>query len=255
MATKAFNASPKPYSPVGSTQQLSPSSVDVNKPSSPSGGRKIRIKSPLRLLSQQQQSLGEVSDRPQAQSQPVSPLPQMTPTVIHNFPVTTSTTSKEFNFPDLNNNNQDGCGNKVYGLPARPTSKAIAPIGGHGVQPVENGQRKQYFGVNIRQRFNSLTSDRDWKDPLPIVNIPHVDQLLPSQTKQMQTYINQTPPTEKYLKPSLVGLERRRIRPIWPPPHPGRVVNRTYAENRGEMIIIDIDITRHTFPVSLFIQH
>lgn len=126
-----------------------------------------------------------------------------------------------FGANDSNNNpTMNGGDKKVYGLPSRGVYKVIAPPGSHGVQPVAN--ERKYFGLNLKQRHNSFSYERHWKEELPIVNIPNTDQLLPSQTKQMQTYINQIPPTVKNLRPSLIGLERRRIRPVWPPPHPGR---------------------------------
>jgi hypothetical protein len=58
----------------------------------------------------------------------------------------------------------------------------------------------------------------DWKAPLPqMKSAPKTDQLLPSQTRQQQTYINQLPPSERAVRPSLTGNVRRRIRPVWPP--------------------------------------
>lgn len=171
---------------------------------------------------------------------PIPPaLPQSTPMVnsISQSTPTTPAANKNFAFfdNDLNNNPMNGSGNqKVFGLPTRGGSKIIPPLGNHRVQPVNNEQRR-VFGMNARQRFNSFSCDSDWKSPLPIVNIPNTDQLLPSQTKQMQTYINQTPPTEKNLRPSLIGLERRRIRPVWPPPHLGRLHKVGFAvEGRGK---------------------
>lgn len=134
---------------------------------------------------------------------------------------------------DTNNNPivaHDAKGRIVYGA-NRPSTltKTIEPTGNHGIQPVQND--KKYFGINVRQRMNSISSDRDWKEQLPIVNMPNVTQLLPSQTRQMQTYINQEPPTLKNLRPSLAGMERRKIRPVWPPPLP-RVNKGTYIEGR-----------------------
>ncbi|KAI2804759.1 hypothetical protein BLOT_003747 [Blomia tropicalis] len=149
---------------------------------------------------------------------------QPSPAISQSIP-STPAVHKEFSFPhdnDFNNNPPTNGDKKVFGLPSRGGSKVISPLGNHGVQPVLN--ERKVFGLNSFQRRCSLSSscERDWKEPLPIVNIPNTDQLLPSQTKSMQTYINQTPPTEKNLRPSLIGLERRRIRPVWPPPHPSR---------------------------------
>lgn len=168
-------------------------------------------------------------------SNPNSPIPPALPMTQSSMPMvnnansqsipTTPAATKNFAFfdnNDLNNNPMNGGDKKIFGLPSRGGSKMISPLGNHGVQPVNNEQRR-VFGMNPRQRYNSFSCDHDWKTALPIVNIPNTDQLLPSQTKQMQTYINQTPPTEKNLRPSLIGLERRRIRPVWPPPHPGRL--------------------------------
>lgn len=165
------------------------------------------------------------------------PTPVAAPRVSQSLSTTPATNSKEFAFFDNNdfNNNPMNGDRKIFGLPSRGGSKNISPLGNHGVQSAANEQRKIFFGVNPKQRHNSFSCDRDWKSSLPIIHIPNTDQLLPSQTKQMQTYINQTPPTEKNLRPSLIGLERRRIRPVWPPPHPGRV-HRTgvHAEGRGK---------------------
>ena len=179
--------------------------------------------------------------QPNAMSRENSPIPPIAQSAPVSRPLfsqsipSTPAASKDFAFfdNDFNNNPMNG-DKKVFGLPARGTSKTIAPLGNHGVQPFANEQRK-IFGLNLKQRHNSFSCDRDWKASLPIVNIPNTDQLLPSQTKQMQTYINQTPPTEKNLRPSLIGLERRRIRPVWPPPHPGRTHRAGFAvEGRGK---------------------
>nr|XP_027196059.1 uncharacterized protein LOC113790572 isoform X2 [Dermatophagoides pteronyssinus] len=165
---------------------------------------------------------------PQQQQQPQQQLMQQ---VTQSTP-STPTIGRNFNFNDTNNNPiRVDSNKKIFGLSNTNHTmvKSIEPIGNHGVQPVNN--EKKYFGVNQRQRLNSISSDRDWKDPLPIVNIPNVDQLLPSQTRQMQTYINQTPPTIKNLRPSLSGIERRKIRPVWPPPLPN-VHKGAYVEGR-----------------------
>ena len=159
----------------------------------------------------------------------ISPTPNQY--VTQSIP-STPTSSKNFSFSsrDFNNNPVNG-DKKIFGLPTFGSVKQISPLGNHGVQPITN--EKKFFGVNSRQRLNSLSSDRDWKSSLPQMNIPNTDQLLPSFTKQQQTYINQTPPTEKNLRPSLVGLERRRICPVWPPPHRGYSRAGVYAEGRG----------------------
>lgn len=144
-------------------------------------------------------------------------------------PTTPTATNQGFFENDSNNNPIGNEMKKVYGLQNREVIKPIEPIGNHGVQPMTN--EKKYFGINHRQRLNSLT-DRDWKEALPIVNIPNTDQLLPSHTRQMQTYINQSPPTEKNLRPSLAGIQRRKIRPVWPPPLP-KINKGSFAEGRG----------------------
>ncbi|KAH7637856.1 hypothetical protein HUG17_8960 [Dermatophagoides farinae] len=167
----------------------------------------------------------------QTQQQQQQPMQQQSRQVTQSTP-STPTIGSNFDFNDSNNNPiRVDPNKKIFGLPNtnRIMVKSIVPIGNHGIQPVNN--EKKYFGVNHRQRFNSISSDRDWKDPLPIVNIPNVDQLLPSQTRQMQTYINQTPPTIKNLRPSLSGIERRKIRPVWPPPVPN-VHKGAYVEGR-----------------------
>lgn len=197
-------------------------------------------KSPSRMLLNHSMSVTTPSSNysslspafPQQQQQPQQQLMQQ---VTQSTP-STPTIDRNFNFNDTNNNPiRVDSNKKIFGLSNtnHTVVKSIEPIGNHGVQPVNN--EKKYFGVNQRQRLNSISSDRDWKDPLPIVNIPNVDQLLPSQTRQMQSYINQTPPTIKNLRPSLSGIERRKIRPVWPPPLPN-VHKGAYVEGRGKPV-------------------
>lgn len=226
-----------------SPRQLSPSHANYNSvqpPNSPSpiGDNRVFGSNP-RIIKISPSRLSNRADSISDKS--VSPVPNIR-NYIQSVPTTPTIGQQNHGFSfdqsDFNNNPPGGDNNrKVYGLPSRTVVvKSIAPIGNHGVQPISNEQK--YFGLSGRQRFNSLTSERDWKSPLPIVNIPNTDQLLPSHTKQLGTYINQTPPTEKFLRPSLASLERRRIRPVWPPPHPGRASNRAFAEGRGRIAFL-----------------
>lgn len=96
---------------------------------------------------------------------------------------------------------------------------------------------RKVFSNNWRQKMGgSLDSDRDWKESLPQLKSvhPETNQLLPSHIKREQTYIVQTPPTEKNARPPPTGTIRRRIKPVWPPPdYSGNpAVNRT-GFNRG----------------------
>jgi hypothetical protein len=79
---------------------------------------------------------------------------------------------------------------------------------------------RRVFGSQNRPPLQAMGGSLDdWKAPLPAMkSAPKTDQLLPSQTKQQQTYINQLPPSERVVRPSLTGNVRRRIRPVWPPP-------------------------------------
>lgn len=224
--TRVFGVKPR-KSPLAHSISHDPSSVSPVSPQPP-------------YQQQQQQYQHQQSYQPQQQSyQPqLFQQKQHQPLYSQSIP-TTPTAPRNFNFNQFNNaspdmNNNFAGDKKVFGLPNKGQVKPIAPLGNHGVQPMAN--ERKYFGVNTRQRFNSLSCERDWKDTLPIMNIPNTDQLLPSFTKHQQTYINQEPPTLKNLRPSLQGLERRRIRPVWPPPHPGSR-SRTFAEGRGKLHI------------------
>ncbi|KAI7688533.1 hypothetical protein SSS_06043 [Sarcoptes scabiei] len=187
---------------------------------------------------------------PQAQQnqQPYYQQPPQSQTVnfrtSQSTPTTPTALNRNFDFPvNDSNNNPMRDDRKVFGVQNRgPNSQPIQPMGNHGVQPALN--EKRVFGLNVRQRFNSISSDRDWNEALPIVNIPNTDQLLPSQTRQMQTYINQTPPTEKNLRPSLASLQRRKIRPMWPPPSP-RINRGTFAEGRAHEPVIGHQAVRN----------
>ncbi|KAF7489132.1 hypothetical protein SSS_06043 [Sarcoptes scabiei] len=189
-------------------------------------------KSPIRLnhsVSMQPSPQAQQNQQPYYQQPPQSQTVNFR--TSQSTPTTPTALNRNFDFPvNDSNNNPMRDDRKVFGVQNRgPNSQPIQPMGNHGVQPALN--EKRVFGLNVRQRFNSISSDRDWNEALPIVNIPNTDQLLPSQTRQMQTYINQTPPTEKNLRPSLASLQRRKIRPMWPPPSP-RINRGTFAEGR-----------------------
>ena len=226
-----FNRSPKPFDSNVSSPQFHSNSIQVQANESlaqqqlakPVTGFPIRDTRVFGINRGDSKSPLQVANLSRENSiSPLSPVHMQQSIVMNQF-ATPAASSKQnsFFFQNDFNNNPTNCEKKVFGLPVRGIQKSISPLGNHGVQPVNN--ERKYFGLNLKQRHNSFSCERHWKESLPIVNIPNTDQLLPSQTKQMQTYINQIPPTEKNLRPSLIGLERRRIRPVWPPPIPGRV--------------------------------
>lgn len=189
----------------------------------------------------------------------ISPLPNPEMNQYGQEPKTPTALGMGFDFgQDMNNNVVDASQKVVYGLPNREVSVAVPPSMTNNYQQTQQFQQQQtrtVYTINQRHRFNSLTgAEHDWKEPLPIVNIPNTDQLLPSQTRQMQTYINQAPPTEKNLRPSLSGLERRRIRPVWPPPCAGRFRPGYNVEGRGKARVCVTSNARFTpiptFPLS-----
>ena len=109
-----------------------------------------------------------------------------------------------------------------------------------GVDRPETGRPindRRVFATNWKQRMGaSLDSQPHWKEPLPQLKTvrPDVNQLLPSHTKRQQTYIVQTPPTERNARPPPTGTMRRRIRPVWPPPDvSGRPIPRTGFDRGG----------------------
>ena len=99
---------------------------------------------------------------------------------------------------------------------------------------------RRVFATWKQKMGGSLDSQPHWKEPLPQLKTvrPEVNQLLPSHTKKQQTYIVQTPPTEKNARPPPTGTLRRRIRPVWPPPdYQGRPVPRGGFNRGGKPLI------------------
>ena len=118
----------------------------------------------------------------------ISPLPNPEiPNQYNHEPKTpTRTLGMGFDFAqDVNNNIVDSSQKIVYGLQSREVSVAVPPTMNNFNQAQQvQPQTRTASGFYQRHRFSSLT-EHDWKEPLPIVNIPNTDQLLPSQTKQM----------------------------------------------------------------------
>ncbi|CAG2103532.1 unnamed protein product [Medioppia subpectinata] len=116
---------------------------------------------------------------------------------------------------------------------------------------VVNDQRvfAQNSALKLQRLGSSGGQTPHWKTPLPQMNVgrPEVTQLLPSQTRRQQTYIVQTPPTERNARPPPTGTLRRRIRPVWPPPEwTGRHIPKTGFASSGR----DSPTTRYDWPPS-----
>lgn len=115
--------------------------------------------------------------------------------------------------------------NRVF-APNKPGLQKSAGFGiqrPKGTRELQTGRvirDRRWFGNQNKPPLQAMGGSLDdWKAPLPhMKSAPQTDQLLPSQTKQQQTYINQLPPSERVVRPSLTGNVRRRIRPVWPPP-------------------------------------
>ncbi|XP_054167923.1 uncharacterized protein LOC128965294 isoform X2 [Oppia nitens] len=115
----------------------------------------------------------------------------------------------------------------------------------HRSQSTEDSREvkdKRVFANNTVPRLQRLgswdESKPHWKTPLPkmVTGKPEeaVNQLLPSQARKQQTYIVQTPPTEKNWRPPPTGSSSRKIRPVWPPlDHNQQYVSKTGFDTSG----------------------